>query len=97
MTESIPEMEEFSIGKDLDFGYIDIKKKDRKDWYFYGTVFDVVWGEVFDTFAYEQKKKGHDLTQEYGEWIPDHHWKQLMQKRLDKQIENLQIKRTKFN
>lgn len=98
MTGSIPDMEEFSVGKDLDFGSIQIKEKDtRDDWYFYDDTFDVVWVEVFDTFVYEQKKIGNDLTREYGEWIPDHHWKQLMQKRLDKQIETLQIKRTKFN
>ena len=55
-------------------------------------------GELFVTFVADQKKLGRDLADDYCMEIrPDEAWKKLMQRRLDKKIDYLQMKRRKFD
>lgn len=102
VTESFYDMEEFAEGKEatLNFGMIKTDEKDkREDWCFYDDEsFDIVLGELFSTFVADQKKKGRDIFSEYEPiFVPDYCWKQLMQNKLEKQIEHLQMKKKKFN
>lgn len=102
VTESFHDMEEFAKGKEatLNFGMIETDEKDkREDWCFYGDEsFDIVLGELFDTFVVDQEKKGRDIFSEYDPiFFPDYRWKQLMQSKLEKQIEHLQMKKRKFD